>query len=108
MTEVFRPDIGISVTNNYDAEGQVCNVRIVGEYQKVEQLADKIVRVKERGRLLFPPKRFIPVSNCCEGWAYQYEKVTMKKYFGIEPDYIEFIFKGRECVNPTNKPSAAP
>jgi len=100
VAEVFRPGKGISVTNAYDAKGQICDVRIVGEYNKIEQLADKVVPVKERGRLFGPPMRFIPVLDCCEGWAYQYERVTMKRYFGNSQDYIEFIFKGRACLDP--------
>jgi hypothetical protein len=113
VTEVYQLDAGLSVTISYDGQRQACEIQIdwkqvAGSNQgfiKVEELAKKLVPVGARGRLLGMPRRLMPVMDCCENWAYEYERLTMTDAFTGDNRSIGFTFRGRQCVvSPPRKP----
>jgi hypothetical protein len=97
-TEVYRLGSDITVTVNYDAQAQVCDIQLAGDYLSARKAADKLVPVKSRGRQLSPPVSLIPAMDCCESWAYEYEKLTMITFMGTGQPTIRYVFKGRACV----------
>jgi hypothetical protein len=97
-TEVYRVGSDISVTVNYDAQAKVCDIQLAGDYLSIQKVADKLVPVKSRGRQLGSPVSLIPAMDCCESWAYEYEKLTMITSMGTGQPASRYVFKGRECV----------
>jgi hypothetical protein len=96
-TEVYRVGSDLSVTVNYDAEGQICDIQLAGDYLSAQRFADKIVPVKSRGRQLGPPVGLIAM-DCCQSSAYEYEKLTKITSMGTGQPIVRYVFKGRECV----------
>jgi len=99
-TEIYKPEKSVTVTVSYDGEGQVCELRLNGSVLKIQELADKLVPVDARGRLLHPPQALNPVMNCCDSFRFDYERVIMTYFFGNDMDNYKFIYKGRKCIAP--------
>jgi hypothetical protein len=102
-TEIYKPEKGVTVTVSYDGEGQVCELRLNGSALKIQALADKLVPVDARGRLLGPPQALIPVMNCCDSFRFDYENVIMTYFFGSDLDNYKFIYKARKCIAPQSE-----
>ena len=97
VTKVYRVDPNISVTINYDTEGQVCDIQLAGSYSSAQKFADKLIPIKSRGRQLGPAVGLIAM-DCCQSFAYEYEKLTMITSMGTGQPVVRFVFKRRECV----------
>jgi hypothetical protein len=102
-TEIYKPEKDVTVMVSYDGEGQVCELRLNGSALKIQELADKLVPVSARGRLLGPPQALIPVMNCCDSFRFDYERVIMTYFFGNDMDNYKFIYKGRKCIAPQSE-----
>jgi hypothetical protein len=100
VTEIYQPEKGITVTASYDEKGQICELRLKGSGVTIAQLADKLVPVNARGRLLRSPQSLIPAMNCCDSFRFEYENVIMEYFLGGDMDIYRFIYKGRKCVAP--------
>ncbi|MBA3765405.1 MAG: energy transducer TonB [Acidobacteria bacterium] len=81
-----------------DSQGQVCDIQLAGNYNIARKIADKLVPLKSRGRLLQPPVSLIDAMNCCERLAYEYENLIVTTSWGIGPPAVRYIFKSRECA----------
>src|ERR1043166_3476997 len=68
VTKVYRVDPNISVTINYDTEGQVCDIQLAGSYSSAQKFADKLIPIKSRGRQLGPAVGLIAM-DCCQSFA---------------------------------------
>jgi hypothetical protein len=84
---------------SYDGEGQVCELRLNGSAIKIQELAEKLVPLDARGRLLRSPQALIAM-NCCDSFRFDYERVIMTYFFGNAMDNYKFIYKGRKCIAP--------
>ncbi len=99
VTEVYRTEPGISIIANYDSQGRVCDLQLEGNYFMARKIADRLVPLKPWGRLIHPPVSLIGAMDCCESWAYEYEKLIMTTSWGTTAQpAIRYVFKGRECV----------
>ena len=99
VTEVYRAEPGISIIVNYDSQGMVCDLQLEGNYFMARKIADRLVPLKPWGRLIHPPVSLIGAMDCCESWAYEYEKLIMTTSWGTTGQpAIRYVFKGRECV----------
>jgi Gram-negative bacterial TonB protein C-terminal len=96
-TEVFYVNSDISVTVNYDSHRKVCDIKVAGNYLSAVRFADVLVPVGARGRQLGPPVSLIPAMDCCESWAYEYEKLTLAISSGTGQPTVRFVFKDRDC-----------
>jgi len=95
-TEVYKVEPNLSVTVNYDARGQVCDIQLTGNYLSAQTFANKLLPVGSRGRLVGPPIALV-VMDCCQSFAYEYEKVTMITSQGLDGPSVRYVFKSTEC-----------
>src|SRR5882724_9239912 len=54
-TEVYRVGSDFTVTANYDAQAQICDIQLAGDYLSVQKFADQLVPVRSRDRQIKPP-----------------------------------------------------
>ena len=101
VSETYRPEKDITVTVSYGVEGQICELRLNGPVLKIQQLADKLIPVKARGRML-GARPLIPAMNCCDSFSFNYENVIMSYYFNDNQSKYRFIYKGGKCVVPSD------
>ncbi len=108
VTEIYRPDPSISVKVDYDDQGQICMLRINGKQSGVirrmvtddmTKLAEQLVPVKSRGRLL-GIQGIPPAMNCCDSHVTRYEKVIQYSWSRHGSDYMfRYEYVGRECAS---------
>src|SRR5262249_36566266 len=86
----------LSVTVNYDARGQVCDIQFAGNNLSAQSFANELFPVRSRGRQLGPPVALVAI-DCCQSFADEYEKLSMISSMGTGPS-VSYVFKGTECV----------
>ena len=99
VTEVYRAESDVLITVNYDSQGRVCDIQLAGNQFIARRIGDQLVPPGLRGRQLHPPISLIDAMDCCESWAWEFEKVTMATSWGTTGQpVVRFLFKDRECV----------
>ena len=86
----------VEIIAGYDAIGQFCDLKLTGKNSSVWKLAEKIVPISSRGRLI---SEKVKMTDYYENRFKIYENVEMTVSDKSGEINLKFIFKGRKCLS---------